>query len=74
MFVFFAAGFETSSSTMSHAMYELAQNQSIQEKVREEIKEVINSTGGIISYDCIKNMNYLEKIFQGLFIPQKIIL
>jgi cytochrome P450 family 6 len=64
LFVFFAAGFETSSSTMSFAMYELAKNQLIQEKVREEIKEVLNSTGGEILYDNIKKMSYLEKIFQ----------
>lgn len=64
LFVFFAAGFETSSTTMSYAMYELAQNQSIQEKVREEIKEVLNSTDGVIEYDNIKKMSYLEMIFQ----------
>ncbi|EGI67148.1 Cytochrome P450 6B3 [Acromyrmex echinatior] len=64
LFVFFAAGFETSSITMSLAMYELAQNQSIQEKVRKEIKEVLDSTDGVILYDNIKKMNYLEKIYQ----------
>ncbi|XP_012543143.1 cytochrome P450 6a2 [Monomorium pharaonis] len=63
-FVFFAAGFETSSTTMSFAMYELAQNQSIQEKLREEIKEVLKSTDGVILYDNIKKMSYLEKVFQ----------
>lgn len=64
LFVFFAAGFETSSATMSHAIYELAQNQSIQEKIRKEIKEVLDSADGVISYDNIKKMNYLEKVFQ----------
>ncbi|XP_012055383.1 PREDICTED: cytochrome P450 6a2-like [Atta cephalotes] len=63
-FVFFAAGFETSSITMSLAMYELAKNQSIQEKVRKEIKEVLDNVDGVISYDSIKKINYLEKIFQ----------
>ncbi|KAL6255993.1 hypothetical protein P5V15_013228 [Pogonomyrmex californicus] len=63
-FVFFAAGFETSSTTMSNAMYELAKNQSIQEKVREEIKEVLKSSNGEILYDDIKKMSYLDKIFQ----------
>lgn len=58
---------------MSYAMYELAQNQSIQEKVREEIKEVLNSTDGVIVYDDIKKMSYLDKIFQGLFILRKVI-
>jgi len=53
---------------MSLAMYELAKNQSIQEKVRKEIKEVLDSVDGVISYDSIKKINYLEKIFQGFFI------
>ncbi|XP_011878211.1 PREDICTED: cytochrome P450 6a2-like [Vollenhovia emeryi] len=63
-FVFFAAGFETSSSTMSFALYELAQNQSIQDKVRNEIKEVLDSTGGEILYESIKMMTYLNMIFR----------
>jgi len=58
---------------MSFALYELAQNQSIQEKVREEIKEVLNNSGGVILYDDIKKMSYLDKVFQGLFILKKII-
>lgn len=53
---------------MSYAMYELAQNQSIQDKVREEIKEVLNSTDGAILYDSIKKMTYLDQIFKGLVI------
>jgi len=53
---------------MSLAMYELAKNQSIQEKVRKEIKEVLDSVDGVISYDSIKKINYLEKIFQGFFL------
>jgi len=52
---------------MSFALYELAQNQSIQEKVREEIKEVLNNSGGVILYDDIKKMSYLDKVFQGLY-------
>jgi len=58
---------------MSFALYELAQNQSIQEKVREEIKEVVNNSGGVILYDDIKKMSYLDKVFQGLLILKKII-
>ena len=40
-FVFFVAGFETSSSTMTFCLYELSKNQEIQDKLRHEIKEVI---------------------------------
>lgn len=68
LIVFFAAGFETSSSTISYTLYELAQNHSIQDKVREEIKEIIENDNGAILYDSIKKMTYLHKIFQGKFV------
>lgn len=64
--VFFAAGFETSSTTMSNALYELAQYQSIQDEVREEIKKVLNVTDGAITYESIKEMIYLDKVFKGM--------
>lgn len=63
-FVFFVAGFETSSSTISHALYELAQNQEIQDKLREEIREVYEKHGEL-TYDVIKNMKYLDKVLKG---------
>lgn len=63
-FVFFVAGFETSSSTISHALYELAQNHEIQDKLREEIREVYEKYGEL-TYDVIKNMKYLDKILKG---------
>lgn len=72
-FVFFAAGFETSSTTISNALYELAQNQSIQDMLREEINEMYNEKkdGEDVTYDNIKKMNYLDKIFKGMYVVLK---
>ena len=64
-FVFFVAGFETSSTTMSHALYELALNTSIQDKLREEINDELKRNDGKLSYEGVKNMKYLDKIFNG---------
>ncbi|XP_017886899.2 cytochrome P450 6B7-like, partial [Ceratina calcarata] len=64
-FVFFVAGFETSSTTMSHALYELAQNQDMQNKLREEITENFAKNNGISSYDQLKELKYLDKVFKG---------
>lgn len=65
-FVFFAAGFETSATTITHAMYELAFNQDIQERLRAEIKETLDAANGKIVFEDLKKMTYLEQVFRGL--------
>ncbi|XP_030082008.1 uncharacterized protein LOC111602573 [Drosophila hydei] len=61
-FVFFAAGFETSSTTMGFALYELAQNVDIQNRLREECKEVLAQHNGELTYECIRDMQYLNQV------------
>ncbi|XP_022918004.2 cytochrome P450 6a2-like [Onthophagus taurus] len=61
-FVFFAAGFETSSTTASFCLYELARHQNIQDKLREEIRTKIKENNGKITYDGITEMKYLEQV------------
>lgn len=65
-YVFFAAGFETASTTMSNALYELALNPKIQEKLREEINELYKKHNGELNYENIKDMEYLDKVFKGM--------
>ena len=64
-FVFFLAGFETSSTTISHALYELALNQDVQVKLRKEINQELEKFDGKITYDSIKCMKYMHKVFSG---------
>ncbi|XP_014471362.1 PREDICTED: probable cytochrome P450 6a20 isoform X2 [Dinoponera quadriceps] len=61
-FIFFLAGFETSSSTMTNTLYELAQNHMIQNTLRVEINHVYAKHGGALTYDSIKEMEYLDKV------------
>lgn len=65
-FIFFAAGFETSSTTMSNALYELALNHQMQDKLRNEIREHYAKHNGKLKYEHIKEMEYLDKVFKGM--------
>ncbi|KAH8291112.1 hypothetical protein KR054_008817 [Drosophila jambulina] len=61
-FVFFLAGFETSSSTMGFTLFELAKNPLIQDKVRDEVEEVLNKHGDQLTYESIKDLKYLHMV------------
>lgn len=64
-FLFFLAGFETSSTTMTFALYELALNQDIQDKLRSDIKAVIDKHDGKITYESMMEMKYLHMVIDG---------
>ncbi|XP_063930105.1 probable cytochrome P450 6a23 [Zophobas morio] len=61
-FVFFIAGFETSSTTMAFALYELARHQDIQDKLRDEINTVLAKHNGEITYESIQDMKYMDQV------------
>ncbi|XP_065369500.1 probable cytochrome P450 6a21 [Calliphora vicina] len=60
-FVFFLGGFETSSSTMGFALYELALNQEMQQKMRQEINEAFDEEGQI-NYEALHNLQYVGQV------------
>ncbi|XP_059045026.1 cytochrome P450 6B2-like [Achroia grisella] len=64
VFVFFAAGFETSSSASSFTLHQLAYNPEVQKKVHKEIDTVLAKYDNKLSYDAIKEMTYLEWTFK----------
>ncbi|XP_063985747.1 probable cytochrome P450 6a13 [Diachasmimorpha longicaudata] len=61
LFVFFFAGFETSSSTISNCLFELAMNHDIQDRLREEIERELGKSREI-TYEGIKRMKYLDMV------------
>lgn len=65
VFLFFIAGFETSSSTMTFAFYELSLNQEIQERARKEVAEVLKRHNGEWSYEAALELTYIDQIING---------
>lgn len=64
-FVFFIAGFETSSSTATFVLFNLARHQDVQEKLREEIKSVMEKYENKITYEGMSEMKYLQMVIDG---------
>ena len=60
-YVFFIAGFETTSSTITYCLYELACNPHIQDKVVDDIDAALEKFGGL-TYDSLQEMTYLQKV------------
>ncbi len=63
--VFLIAGYDTTGQTMSYLCYELARNQDIQDKLRQEIDDAIEANDGKLpDYQATIYMQYLEMVFQ----------
>lgn len=63
-FLFFLAGYETSSTTMLFALYELALNQEIQTKLRQDIQNALKKYGDF-TYEMMMDIPYLDQTING---------
>lgn len=64
-FLFFAAGFHSSSAIMTFAVYELAMNEKLQDRTRKEILQVLGRHNGEMSYEAAMEMKYLDQVIYG---------
>lgn len=58
--MFFAAGFDTSSATISYTLYELAKNQEAQAKAHREVDEFLRRHKNKLNYECVNELPYLD--------------
>uniref|UniRef100_A0A182S7B3 Uncharacterized protein n=1 Tax=Anopheles maculatus TaxID=74869 RepID=A0A182S7B3_9DIPT len=63
-FIFFFAGFETISWTLSFALYELAVNEDIQARLFDEVRESEQTLeeGQTLSYEKLQSLTYLDMV------------
>ncbi|CAK9804505.1 Cytochrome P450 6j1 [Anthophora quadrimaculata] len=61
-FSFYMDGYETSSITLSFIGYHLAVHTDIQEKVREEVNAKIAKYDGVLTFEALKEMTYMEQV------------
>ncbi|KAK4878620.1 hypothetical protein RN001_011126 [Aquatica leii] len=61
-FVFFIAGFETSSTVMMFCLLELSLDQEIQEKVRKEVNAVLEHYDQELTYESLNDMVYMNQV------------
>ncbi|KOC61112.1 Cytochrome P450 9e2 [Habropoda laboriosa] len=61
-FIFFFGGFESTSTLMCFAAYEVGVNEEIQKRLQEEIDQVLEDCKGEVTYEAINDMKYLDAI------------
>lgn len=61
-FIFFFGGFESTSTLMCFSAYEIGVHQEVQERLQEEIDEVLEANNGQVTYEAINDMKYLDAV------------
>ncbi|XP_053673735.1 uncharacterized protein LOC128723995 [Anopheles nili] len=61
VFLFYSAGADTSTGTISFTLHELTHNADAMMKLQQEIDDMMERHNGQINYDNIKEMKYLDQ-------------
>lgn len=64
-FIFFFAGFDTVTLTLCCTAYEIMRDKDVQDKLRSEINEVVESLdGSSLTYEALGKLKYLDAVLQ----------
>ncbi|KAL0110543.1 hypothetical protein PUN28_013857 [Cardiocondyla obscurior] len=61
-FTFFFGGFDSSSTLMCFAAHEIAVNRDVQERLQNEIDQVLEANNGEAPYEAVNGMEYLDAV------------
>lgn len=61
----FLEGFETSSTVLSFALFELARNPECQQRLYEEVTAVLEKHNHQFKFEALQEMTYLECVVAG---------
>ena len=62
--LFILAGFDTTQTLLVFAVYELALNPDVQDKLRTELEESWRKSNGF-NYETVNQLEYLDKVING---------
>ncbi|XP_053969916.1 probable cytochrome P450 6d5 [Anastrepha ludens] len=60
LFLFYAAGYETTASSVSFTIFELAQHPEALEKAQRDVEEALQKHDNKFTYEAIQDMKYLD--------------
>lgn len=65
-FVFLLAGSESVSTAGSFCLYSIASHPHVQKRLQQEVDAVLQKHKGQWNFDTIKDMKYLDQVFNGI--------
>jgi cytochrome P450 family 6 len=53
---------------MTYSLFELSQNQAVQDKARDSVKKVLEKHEGLFTYEAMMEMTYIENCISGTLV------
>lgn len=65
--LFYLAGFDTTSSTITYTLFELARKPDLMKRLHDEIDDVLAKHNNAITHESISDMHFLDLCVRGKF-------